>query len=190
MSTITEVNNNSFSILQEGPESHSCEIAKLPKDMLVEILQWINAPKDVVNLNLVCKAFESLNKDFNLIKFRIRILLGQNIPAHYDKNKTTNFMNYKISVLGAFCNACYSSTFPFHLAPKSFYDSLPRNLQNAFKRQIWIENKWSSISADGVDHGIGFGDYVVAHDISGNLARSAVLILLTQIHRTLQFLIL
>ncbi len=47
---------------------------------------------------------------------------------------------------------------------KQFYDGLPIRIQNEFKRMLWMNNGCSSVRA-GHDHGAGFGDYMVHHEI-------------------------
>ncbi len=52
---------------------------------------------------------------------------------------------------------------------KQFYDALPVEHQNGFKGQMWKDNGSSSVRS-GVDHGGGFGDYMVHHEIRSDLA--------------------
>ncbi len=55
---------------------------------------------------------------------------------------------------------------------RQFYAALPADNQNGFKGQMYAENGNSSVRA-GRDHGAGFGDYMVHHEIRSDHAKLA-----------------
>jgi hypothetical protein len=65
-------------------------------------------------------------------------------------------------------NTILNATYVTDDIARQFYENLPEEMQNEFKRQIWIAN-----NEQDNGHGIGYGDYVVAHEIRGQIARDA-----------------
>lgn len=93
------------------------------------------------------------------------------------------FKNIQSSVfkMKAFAFILSNRQLPCSIA-KSFYDALPLALQNAFKGEMYAVNGYSSVY-NGHDHGVGFGDFMVAHQIRSDVAREAAFSLYISLSR-------
>jgi hypothetical protein len=57
---------------------------------------------------------------------------------------------------------------------RKFYDALPVHRQTELRWQIWNANSQSSVTADGIDRGLYFGEYIIDNDINSPLVHAAI----------------
>ncbi len=127
--------------------------AELPDELLPLILQWVYAPKDVANLNLVSKQFKVVNQSSDIAFPRIRGFLTNGLNDFL-------ILNFGIKLRPEIMQSYEHYTTQYirtlDYLPRRFYEVLPIDMKNEIKRQTWIAN-----GRNDEGYWLGFGDRVV-----------------------------